>query len=60
MQEQSRLPGGLGRALRALVALGAELVVTGTRGRGALHHALLGSVALKTALASPVPVMLMS
>lgn len=36
----------------------AELVVLGTRGLGAAHHALVGSVALKSAVASPVPVLL--
>ncbi len=35
-----------------------ELIVMGTRGLGALHHALIGSVALKVAHASPVPVVL--
>lgn len=38
---------------------GAGLVVMGTRGLGAMHHLLLGSVALKTAHASDVPVVLM-
>jgi nucleotide-binding universal stress UspA family protein len=38
--------------------LGCELAVLGTRGRGAAHHALVGSVALKVAAASPVPVLL--
>jgi len=37
---------------------GAELVALGTRGRGAAHHALIGSVALKTAVKATVPVML--
>jgi nucleotide-binding universal stress UspA family protein len=37
---------------------GAELVAVGTRGRGAAHHALIGSVALKTAARADVPVML--
>ena len=36
----------------------AELVALGTRGLGAAHHALVGSVALKSAVASPVPVVL--
>jgi len=36
----------------------AELVALGTRGLGAAHHALVGSVALKSAAASPVPVLL--
>jgi len=35
-----------------------ELLVLGTRGRGAAHHALIGSVALKAAAASEVPVLL--
>lgn len=38
--------------------LGSDLIVLGTRGLGAVHHALIGSVALKVAHASPVPVML--
>jgi len=35
-------------------------VAMGTRGLGAAHHALLGSVALKAVAASGVPVMLVS
>ena len=35
-----------------------ELLVLGTRGRGAAHHALIGSIALKAAAASGVPVLL--
>ncbi len=35
-----------------------ELLVLGTRGRGAVHHALIGSLALKAAAASDVPVLL--
>jgi nucleotide-binding universal stress UspA family protein len=35
-----------------------DLLVLGTRGRGAAHHALIGSVALKAAAASEVPVLL--
>jgi nucleotide-binding universal stress UspA family protein len=35
-----------------------ELLALGTRGRGAAHHALVGSVALKAAAASPVPALL--
>lgn len=37
-----------------------ELVALGTRGLGAAHHALIGSVALKAAAASGVPVMLVA
>jgi nucleotide-binding universal stress UspA family protein len=37
---------------------GAELVALGTRGLGAAHHALIGSVALKAAALCEVPVML--
>jgi nucleotide-binding universal stress UspA family protein len=36
----------------------ADLVVVGTRGLGAAHHALIGSVALKATALSPVPVLL--
>lgn len=35
-----------------------ELLALGTRGRGAAHHALVGSVALKAAVASDIPVLL--
>jgi len=38
---------------------GADLIAMGTRGSGAMHHLLLGSVALKTALVSDVPVAFM-
>jgi nucleotide-binding universal stress UspA family protein len=44
--------------VRLAEALRVDLVVMGTRGLGALHHALVGSVALKVAIGSPVPVML--
>lgn len=37
---------------------GCELIALGTRGRGAMHHAFVGSVALKVAAASPLPVLL--
>jgi nucleotide-binding universal stress UspA family protein len=37
---------------------GAELVALGTRGLGAAHHALIGSVALKTVVRTNRPVML--
>jgi nucleotide-binding universal stress UspA family protein len=37
---------------------GCEMIALGTRGRGAAHHALVGSVALKVAAASPLPVLL--
>jgi len=36
----------------------AELIALGTRGRGAAHHALIGSVALKSVVKASVPVML--
>lgn len=39
---------------------GAELVALGTRGKGAAHHALIGSVALKTVVLSAVPVMMVA
>jgi nucleotide-binding universal stress UspA family protein len=35
-----------------------ELIVLGTRGRGAAHHALVGSVAMKVAAIARVPVLL--
>ena len=35
-----------------------ELLAVGTRGRGAAHHAFIGSVALKAAAASDMPVLL--
>ena len=35
-----------------------ELMVLGTRGKGAAHHAFVGSVALKAAAHSPIPVLL--
>lgn len=38
--------------------LGSEVIVMGTGGLGAMHHAFLGSVALKVAHASAVPVVL--
>jgi nucleotide-binding universal stress UspA family protein len=44
--------------VRLAGVLGSELVVMGTRGLGAVHHALIGSVALKVAHASAVPVAL--
>jgi nucleotide-binding universal stress UspA family protein len=37
-----------------------DFVALGTRGLGAAHHALVGSIALKAAASSPVPVMLVS
>ena len=39
---------------------GCELLVLGTRGLGAAHHALIGSVALKAAAHAPVPVLLVA
>jgi nucleotide-binding universal stress UspA family protein len=36
----------------------ADFVVLGTRGKGATHHAFIGSVALKAAVSSHVPVLL--
>jgi nucleotide-binding universal stress UspA family protein len=38
----------------------ADLAVVGTRGLGAAHHALIGSVALKSAALSPVPLLLVA
>jgi nucleotide-binding universal stress UspA family protein len=47
--------------LRQLAAqTSAELVALGTRGLGAVHHALVGSVALKAATAVSVPVLLVA
>jgi nucleotide-binding universal stress UspA family protein len=37
-----------------------ELVALGTHGKGVAHHAFVGSVALKTAALSPVPVMMVA
>ena len=42
----------------ARLAADADLVVMGTRGRGARSHALFGSIAMKTVQWSPVPVVL--
>ena len=45
--------------LRTLVAqTGVDLLALGTRGLGAAHHALVGSVALKAAAAVEIPVLL--
>jgi nucleotide-binding universal stress UspA family protein len=45
--------------LRTLAAeTSSELVALGTRGLGAAHHALVGSVALKAAALCEVPVLL--
>jgi nucleotide-binding universal stress UspA family protein len=46
--------------VRLAGVLGSELIVMGTRGLGAVHHALIGSTALKVAHASPVPVALVA
>jgi nucleotide-binding universal stress UspA family protein len=40
------------------VQTSSDFVALGTRGLGAAHHALVGSIALKAAASSPVPVML--
>ncbi len=57
-----RLHLTVGDAAREIAVLasqtGADLVALGTRGLGAAHHALVGSVALKAAALSPVPVLL--
>jgi nucleotide-binding universal stress UspA family protein len=37
-----------------------DLIALGTRGLGAAHHALIGSVALKSAALGPLPVLLVS
>lgn len=44
--------------LHLAAGAGCELLVLGTRGLGAAHHALIGSVALKVAAHASVPVML--
>ena len=44
--------------VRLAGSLGCDLVAMGTRGLGAAHHALVGSVALKVAIGSPAPVLL--
>lgn len=46
------------RIVRLAGELRSDFIVMGARGLGAAHHALLGSVALKTVHLSPVPVML--
>ncbi len=46
--------------VRSARRLDSELIVMGTRGLGAVHHALIGSTALKVAHASPVPVVLVA
>ena len=59
---QSHLHITEGDAAREIALLaaqtGSDLLVAGTRGRGAAHHALLGSIALKAAVLSPVPLLL--
>jgi nucleotide-binding universal stress UspA family protein len=59
---QHHLHLSIGEASREIALLAeetkSELLVLGTRGRGAAHHALIGSIALKTAAASGVPVLL--
>ncbi|MDH4094985.1 MAG: universal stress protein [Betaproteobacteria bacterium] len=49
-----------GELLRLARSAQCELLVLGTRGRGAAHHALVGSVALKAAASSPVPSLLVA
>lgn len=44
--------------VRLAGVLQSDLIVMGTRGLGAVHHALVGSTALKVSHASPVPVVL--
>jgi nucleotide-binding universal stress UspA family protein len=57
-----RLHEAVGEASAQIVrmagVLGSELIVMGSRGLGAVHHALIGSTALKVALASAVSVIL--
>jgi nucleotide-binding universal stress UspA family protein len=52
----------VGESFREIALLAAEtqseLLALGTRGRGAAHHALIGSVALKAAAVSEIPVLL--
>jgi len=47
-----------GEIVRLAQETACELVVLGTRGHGAAHHALIGSVALNVAALSPVPLLL--
>ncbi|MCC2635705.1 MAG: universal stress protein [Ramlibacter sp.] len=55
-----RLHGAPGTEIAAFArGRGAELIAMGTRGMGAMHHLLLGSAALKTALVSDVPLALL-
>jgi len=53
-----RLGSAAEALLREAQEVGASLVVVGTRGHGLLHGFALGSVALRVAHASPVPVLL--
>lgn len=55
---ETRLVPGLppGRIVEVAAAIGASLVVVGSRGRTGLPHILLGSVAERVAQTSPVPV----
>lgn len=59
---QHHLHLSVGESFREIALLAeetrSELLVLGTRGRGAAHHALIGSVALKAAAASDIPVLL--
>jgi len=55
---EARLVVGLpaGRSVETAEAIGASLIVVGSRGRTGLPHILLGSVAERIAQLSPVPV----
>lgn len=59
---EHQVHGVAGEPAQRIAQLAAEmqsdLIVMGTRGLGAAHHALLGSVALKVAEHAPVPVAL--
>lgn len=57
--EVSLLAGDPAPSIAELAAQrGADLIAMATHGTGALHHATFGSVALKTVVLAPVPVML--
>ena len=52
--------GDPARLVNAVAGEGATMIVIGTRGRGAFHAALLGSVSQAVARTAPCPVVLVS